>query len=82
MGIFAALRFASLGGKEIGVMITASHNPEADNGMKLADSNGGMLDAAWEEHAVSLANDPTSKHASVLIHRYFGTVCTWEVSGQ
>ena len=48
-------------------MITASHNPEADNGMKLADSNGGMLDAAWEKHAVSLANAPTSKQALVLI---------------
>lgn len=49
-------------------MITASHNPEPDNGMKLADSNGGMLDAAWEEHAVSLANAPTSKQALILIN--------------
>jgi phosphoacetylglucosamine mutase len=48
-------------------MITASHNAEPDNGMKLADSNGGMLDSAWEEHAVSLANAPNSKHALVLI---------------
>jgi phosphoacetylglucosamine mutase len=36
--------------------------------MKLADSHGGMLDAAWEEHAVSLANAPNSKHALALIH--------------
>jgi phosphoacetylglucosamine mutase len=49
-------------------MITASHNPEPDNGMKLADSSGGMLDAAWEKHAVSLANAPTSKQALVLIN--------------
>jgi phosphoacetylglucosamine mutase len=48
-------------------MITASHNPEPDNGMKLADSHGGMLDADWEAHAVSLANAPTSKHALALI---------------
>ena len=48
-------------------MITASHNAEPDNGMKLADSHGGMLDAAWEEHAVSLANAPDSKHALALI---------------
>lgn len=68
MGIFSALRSASLGGEEVGVMITASHNPEPDNGMKLADSNGGMLDAAWEEHAVSLANAPTSKQALILIN--------------
>lgn len=49
-------------------MITASHNAEPDNGMKLADSHGGMLDAAWEEHAVSLANAPDSQHALALIH--------------
>ena len=67
MGIFAALRSASLGGEEVGLMITASHNPEPDNGMKIADSHGGMLDAAWEKHAVSLANAPTSKHALILI---------------
>lgn len=67
MGIFAALRSASLGGEEVGAMITASHNAEPDNGMKLADSHGGMLDADWEAHAVSLANAPTSKHALVLI---------------
>ena len=48
-------------------MITASHNPEPDNGMKLADSHGGMLDAAWEQHAVSLANAPSSKQALILI---------------
>mmetsp|Transcript_12061 Transcript_12061/g.29461 ORF Transcript_12061/g.29461 Transcript_12061/m.29461 type:complete len:611 (+) Transcript_12061:167-1999(+) len=68
MGIFTALRSASLGGEEVGAMITASHNPEPDNGMKLADSHGGMLDAEWEKHAVSLANAPTSKQALELIH--------------
>eukprot|EP00986_Skeletonema_menzelii_P012843 scaffold7241_cov152-Skeletonema_menzelii.AAC.2 len=67
MGIFSALRSASLGGEEVGVMITASHNPEPDNGMKLADSHGGMLDADWEAHAVSLANAPTSKQTLVLM---------------
>ena len=68
MGIFTALRSASLGGEEVGAMITASHNPEPDNGMKLADSHGGMLDEAWEKHAVSLANAPDSKTALTLIH--------------
>jgi phosphoacetylglucosamine mutase len=49
-------------------MITASHNAEPDNGMKLADSHGGMLDAAWEEHAVTLANAPDSQRALSFIH--------------
>ena len=40
----------------IGVMITASHNPEEDNGIKLIDPDGEMLEAAWESHATNLAN--------------------------
>lgn len=37
-------------------MITASHNPEEDNGVKLVDPDGEMLEAAWEIHATQLAN--------------------------
>jgi len=56
MGILAALRSASSNGDQVGIMITASHNPEVDNGVKLVDSNGGMMAAKWEETATSLAN--------------------------
>ena len=41
-----------------GVMITASHNPECDNGVKLVDPAGEMLELAWEELATQLANAP------------------------
>eukprot|EP00730_Choanoeca_flexa_P009797 TRINITY_DN1339_c0_g1_i1.p1 TRINITY_DN1339_c0_g1~~TRINITY_DN1339_c0_g1_i1.p1 ORF type:complete len:531 (+),score=124.34 TRINITY_DN1339_c0_g1_i1:168-1595(+) len=37
-------------------MVTASHNPEQDNGAKLVDPMGEMLEAAWEAHAARLAN--------------------------
>ena len=37
-------------------MITASHNPEEDNGVKLVDPLGEMLEVAWEKHATDLAN--------------------------
>jgi phosphoacetylglucosamine mutase len=37
-------------------MITASHNPEEDNGVKLIDPMGEMLEVAWEKHATNLAN--------------------------
>ena len=40
----------------IGVMITASHNPEEDNGVKLIDPDGEMLEASWELYATNLAN--------------------------
>ena len=37
-------------------MITASHNKVSDNGVKIADPNGGMLSQHWEPFADSLAN--------------------------
>ncbi|PIL31888.1 hypothetical protein GSI_06592 [Ganoderma sinense ZZ0214-1] len=60
VGILAALRSKKLDGKTIGVMVTASHNPEPDNGVKLVDPRGEMLEASWETHATNLANAPTT----------------------
>ena len=37
-------------------MITASHNPPPDNGVKLVDPAGEMLEAAWESIATTIAN--------------------------
>jgi phosphoacetylglucosamine mutase len=36
--------------------VTASHNPEEDNGVKIVDPLGEMLTASWESYATSLAN--------------------------
>ncbi|KAH9050429.1 phosphoacetylglucosamine mutase [Lactarius hengduanensis] len=60
VGILASLRSKKLDGKTIGVMVTASHNPEEDNGVKLVDPRGEMLDASWEIHASVLANASTT----------------------
>ena len=35
-------------GQVTGIVITASHNPAADNGVKLVDPSGEMLDPDWE----------------------------------
>ncbi len=47
MGMLSALR-ALHTGAVVGVMVTASHNPIEDNGMKMIDPDGGMLAPAWE----------------------------------
>ncbi|KAI0734442.1 phosphoacetylglucosamine mutase [Fomitopsis betulina] len=56
VGVLAGLRSRKLDGKTIGVMVTASHNPEPDNGVKLVDPRGEMLETSWEAHATTLAN--------------------------
>lgn len=71
MGVLAALRSRCLGGKAVGVMITASHNPECDNGVKLVEPLGDMLPIEWEALATRVANAPDADLAKV-----FGDVAT------
>lgn len=56
-GLLAAYRSAQLG-ESVGVMITASHNDESYNGVKLADPHGGMMTMDGEQLAVRIANEP------------------------
>ncbi|KAI4975919.1 hypothetical protein ZWY2020_049526 [Hordeum vulgare] len=58
-GIVAALRSVKLGGASVGLVITASHNPVGDNGVKIVDADGGMMSQAWEPFSDALANAPT-----------------------
>lgn len=55
MGLLAVLR-SKVKNAVIGLMITASHNIESDNGVKLIDPAGEMLEPAWEQVATNLAN--------------------------
>lgn len=61
VGLLASLRSKYLDGQTIGVMITASHNPPEDNGVKLVDPQGEMLEQTWEHYATALANVGTEQ---------------------
>ena len=54
-GILAGIR-AKLHGGLAGVMVTASHNPKQDNGLKIFEKDGSMLEPAWEKLAEGLVN--------------------------
>ena len=66
VGIFAATRSQCLG-EPVGVMVTASHNDESYNGVKIADPNGGMMTADGERLAVQVANEPDAETVYKLL---------------
>ena len=66
VGMLAALRSRDRDGLKIGVMVTASHNPHKDNGVKIVDPTGAMLAQAWESKAEKVACCPESKLLEVL----------------
>ncbi|KAJ7515763.1 hypothetical protein O6H91_22G026900 [Diphasiastrum complanatum] len=66
-GVLAALRSLSMK-SATGLVITASHNPASDNGVKLVDPGGGMLAMRWEPHANAMAN-ASDEHALTEVVR-------------
>uniref|UniRef100_A0A671X0D5 Phosphoacetylglucosamine mutase n=1 Tax=Sparus aurata TaxID=8175 RepID=A0A671X0D5_SPAAU len=64
MGLLATLRSKKTKAT-IGVMVTASHNPEEDNGVKLVDPMGEMVTPTWEGYATQLAN--ADQEANVFV---------------
>eukprot|EP00170_Pyropia_yezoensis_P008337 contig_34817_g8364 len=66
-GLVAALRSRALGGAATGVVVTASHNPVADNGIKMMEPDGSMLEASWEPLATAIVNAPTVDAAVELL---------------
>jgi phosphoacetylglucosamine mutase len=71
MGILASIRSIYKSLNLIGCMITASHNPVEDNGCKLIDPNGDMLDEAWETYATELVNSKYNFSLLLLLNSYF-----------
>ncbi|KAI8470507.1 MAG: phosphoacetylglucosamine mutase [Monoraphidium minutum] len=67
-GLLTAAR-ALATGAACGVMITASHNPDNDNGVKLVDPSGEMLEPAWEEYATDLAQQESDAAVASALAR-------------
>ncbi|KAK5938623.1 Phosphoacetylglucosamine Mutase [Knufia obscura] len=67
VGLLAAIR-AKKRNATIGIMITASHNPAEDNGVKLVDPMGDMLEQSWEGYATVLANTSNEEMAQAYEH--------------
>ena len=61
VGLLSSLRSRMKGGQAIGVMITASHNPAIDNGIKIVDPMGEMLEQEWEAYATKLVNSSSDQ---------------------
>lgn len=59
VGVLSCLR-AKATKRAIGLMITASHNPEEDNGVKLIDPMGEMLESSWEKIATNIVNSDST----------------------
>lgn len=77
VGLLASLRSRKLEGQAIGVMVTASHNPAADNGVKIVDPMGEMLEQDWEKLATNLVNSATHEE---LARNYIKIAETYRIS--
>lgn len=83
VGVLAALRSLKTG-SVTGLMITASHNPESDNGVKVADPGGGILTQEWEPFADAIANAVNAENFVQLIDEFIkkqGILCGNAYSG-
>lgn len=68
-GVLTALRSLRTG-SAVGLMITASHNPIGDNGIKIVDPDGGMMTQNWEPYAEALAIAPDPQSFVELVFHF------------
>ncbi|MCO5591529.1 hypothetical protein L7F22_045514 [Adiantum nelumboides] len=68
MALISALRSKKLGGKMVGVMVTASHNPE-----EAIDLEGEMLESSWEPYCTEAVNANSAKELIAVLDQLVKT---------
>jgi phosphoacetylglucosamine mutase len=53
-------------------MVTASHNPYQDNGVKIVDPSGEVMEMEWEKHAEKLANASSGQDLISIVQELMG----------
>ncbi len=70
VGLLAVLRSFSQNCQAIGIMVTATHNEEQDNGVKIIDPSGEMMEHSWETLATEIANKSEDEILSFLQSKF------------
>ena len=68
VGVIVAMRAKCVG--LVGVMITASHNHHADNGVKIVEPDGSMLVPSWEPFIEKAVNATSEEFINILSNAY------------
>eukprot|EP00397_Hematodinium_sp_SG-2012_P015635 GEMP01015927.1.p1 GENE.GEMP01015927.1~~GEMP01015927.1.p1 ORF type:complete len:530 (+),score=139.17 GEMP01015927.1:69-1658(+) len=66
MGVVCSFLSKTCQGAACGVMVTASHNPEKDNGVKIVEPKGEMLRSSWEPLCEQVVNCADNELAAIL----------------
>lgn len=66
-GAMVAAVSHSEGGAIAGLMITASHNPPEDNGVKVCTGSGEMVSETWEKRLESMCRAPDAQKAADVL---------------
>lgn len=74
--LLAMIRSSTFCGKMIGLMITASHNKNTDNGLKIIDHSGDYIEKNLEEYCDEIVNCNDKDLYKILskIHRKLGNM--------
>jgi phosphoacetylglucosamine mutase len=69
-GVLMSIR-SHITGKSSGVMISGSHNICTENGLKLIDHTGEMIDPTWEQYATELVQAESQRQFDEIVDKIY-----------